>query len=60
MNNRKPPEENWQHCDTKVFWGEIAPCQHVVQIYKDEQNFLDLLETYFPAQWDPKLGIHVT
>ncbi len=28
---------------TRVFWGEIAPCDHVVQIYEDDQAFLDLL-----------------
>jgi hypothetical protein len=26
-----------------VFWGEIAPCEHVVQIYESDDSFLDLL-----------------
>jgi hypothetical protein len=31
---------------TKVFWGEIAPCEHLVQIYEDEGTFLDTLEGF--------------
>jgi hypothetical protein len=26
-----------------VFWGEIAPCDHVVQIYESDEVFLNLL-----------------
>lgn len=26
-----------------IFWGEIAPCEHLVQIYKDEGVFMDTL-----------------
>jgi uncharacterized protein YdhG (YjbR/CyaY superfamily) len=26
-----------------VFWGEIAPCEHVVQIYESDDSFLVLL-----------------
>jgi hypothetical protein len=26
-----------------VFWAEIAPCDHVVQIYESDEMFLDLL-----------------
>jgi hypothetical protein len=33
----------WQRTDTKIFWGEIAPCDHVVQIYEDDEIFLDML-----------------
>jgi hypothetical protein len=32
--------------DTGVFWGEIAPCEHVCQIYGDDESFLDALEGY--------------
>jgi hypothetical protein len=34
---------DWKLTDTQVFWGEIAPCNHVVQIYEDDRVFLDLL-----------------
>lgn len=29
-----------------VFWGEIAPCEHLVQIYTDDVAFLDTLEGF--------------
>ncbi len=29
-----------------VFWGEIAPCEHMVQIYGDDDVFLDALEGF--------------
>ncbi len=28
------------------FWGELAPCEHLVQIYGDEVSFMDALEGY--------------
>ena len=31
---------------TDVFWGEIAPSDHLVQIYEDENVFLDTLEGF--------------
>jgi hypothetical protein len=27
----------------RIFWGEIAPCDHLVQIYEEEGAFLDAL-----------------
>src|SRR5689334_22269498 len=30
----------------EVFWGEMSPCEHVVQIYGDDRVFLDALEGY--------------
>lgn len=30
----------------EVFWGEIAPCEHMVQIYDEEGVFLDSLEGF--------------
>lgn len=32
--------------EVEVFWGEIAPCEHLVQIYQDEGVFLDSLEGF--------------
>ena len=34
---------NWQQAKADVFWGEIAPCDHVVQIYENDGIFLDAL-----------------
>jgi hypothetical protein len=39
-------EDSWHHSDVNVFWGEIAPCDHVVQIYENDDVFLDLLLGY--------------
>ena len=32
--------------DFQIFWGELAPCEHLVQIYSDDDIFLDTLEGY--------------
>lgn len=32
--------------DPQVFWGEMPPCEHVVQIYGDDRVFLDGLEGF--------------
>jgi hypothetical protein len=39
-------KQSWSKSETKVFWGEIAPCEHVVQIYDDNEVFLDTLARY--------------
>jgi hypothetical protein len=31
---------------TDIFWGEIAPCEHLVQIYENPTAFLDSLEGF--------------
>jgi MEDS: MEthanogen/methylotroph, DcmR Sensory domain len=30
----------------KVFWGELSPCDHVLQIYDDDSAFLDSLRGF--------------
>ena len=32
--------------EAEVFWGEISPCEHLVQIYEDDDIFLDSLEGF--------------
>jgi hypothetical protein len=39
-------EGNWEKCDTQVFWGEIAPCNHLLQIYENDDVILDSLEGF--------------
>jgi hypothetical protein len=46
MEIKNQTNQPWQKCDTNIFWGEIAPCEHVVQIYENDQVFMDLLEGY--------------
>lgn len=36
-------DETWSRSPHEVFWGELAPYDHVVQIYQNEDSFLDLL-----------------
>jgi hypothetical protein len=38
--------EPWQRSNLQVFWGELAPCDHVVQIYENDKVFLDSLEGF--------------
>jgi hypothetical protein len=33
----------------QIFWGEIAPCEHMVQLYDDDGVFLDTLESFVAA-----------
>lgn len=39
-------KDNSNKTDPQVFWGEITPCDHVVQIYADDAAFLDSLATF--------------
>ena len=32
--------------DPEVFWAEMSPCEHIVQIYGDDRVFLDGLEGF--------------
>ena len=31
---------------SEIFWGELAPCEHLVQLYENDDIFLDTLESY--------------
>ncbi len=42
MNNNTISAD-WQRCKSTIFWGEIAPCDHVVQIYENDDIFLEAL-----------------
>lgn len=46
METLKIYNEDWIKVSDQVFWGEIAPCEHVVQIYEDDEVFLDLLSGF--------------
>lgn len=39
-------DEGWVQSDPQVFWGEIAPCNHLVQIYETDEIFMDSLEEF--------------
>lgn len=37
---------NWEQTSLQVFWGEIAPCNHVLQIYENDKVFIESLEGF--------------
>jgi hypothetical protein len=37
---------DWKRINADIFWGEIAPCEHVVQIYENDGVFLDALSGF--------------
>lgn len=39
-------KEAWKSSNLQVFWGEVAPCEHVVQIYENDKLFLHALEGF--------------
>ena len=39
-------ETSWESSNIQVFWGEIAPCDHLVQIYESENIFMNTLEGF--------------
>lgn len=38
--------EEWKNSNIQVFWGEIAPCEHLVQFYENDRIFLNTLEGF--------------
>jgi hypothetical protein len=36
----------WKKATSGVFWGEIAPCDHVVQVYENDDVFIDSLSGF--------------
>lgn len=38
------PEEKKRK--TEIFWGEIAPCDHILQIYENDEDFADTLQGF--------------
>jgi hypothetical protein len=44
MENKE--KDAWHIAETSVFWGEIAPTEHVVQIYENDESFLITLEGF--------------
>lgn len=51
MDNSSP-DESWQKNKTHVFWGEIAPSDHLVQIYENDEVILSSLEGFVKSGLD--------
>ena len=37
---------NWKKIPSSIFWGEIAPCEHVLQVYESDEVFIDALSHF--------------
>ena len=46
MDKIKLQVDEWKNSNIQVFWGEIAPNQHSVQIYETDKYFFDTLEGF--------------
>ncbi len=46
MTRTETTQPEWKNTSLQVFWGEIAPCDHVLQIYENDKIFLDSLEGF--------------
>jgi len=44
---------------SRIFWGEIAPCEHLVQIYQDDGVFLDSLQGFVAGGLEMNDGVIV-
>jgi hypothetical protein len=44
---------------SEIFWGEIAPCEHLVQLYKNDGAFLNSLEEFVCGAFEAGEGIIV-
>lgn len=46
MNKASPQATDWKNSNINVFWGEIAPCDHLVQFYENDQVFINTLASF--------------
>jgi hypothetical protein len=44
--NKSENYNDWQLTSSKIFWGEVAPCEHVFQIYENDDVFVDVLSGF--------------
>jgi hypothetical protein len=36
----------WKNSNLQAFWKEVAPCEHIVQVYETDKVFLETLEGF--------------
>jgi hypothetical protein len=46
MGRLMSDKEKWYSANLQIFWGEIAPCDHLVQFYETDSVFLNTLEGF--------------
>ena len=44
--------KGWEKREMDVFWGGIAPCDHILQIYEDDARFIQTLEGFVTGGFD--------
>jgi len=49
MRMKNTDSTSWQQKRPEVFWAEISPCEHLIQIYEDDDAFLNSLEAFVHA-----------
>ncbi|MBA3706217.1 MAG: MEDS domain-containing protein, partial [Bacteroidetes bacterium] len=49
MDKEISKSNEWKQCKSHVFWGELAPSEHLVQIYENDDVVLDSLEEFVHA-----------
>ena len=50
-------ESKWKKARADFFWSEIAPCDHVLQIYENEENFSTVLRGFVQTGLDAGDGV---
>jgi hypothetical protein len=51
--------DDWVKTSDQIFWGEIAPCDHVVQIYENDDAFLELLSGFVSGGFNAQESVVV-
>ena len=57
MDILKNDDNTWHQTSNRVFWGEMAPYDHVVQIYEDNDEFIELLAGFVTDGIDSDDGV---
>ena len=47
--SHKEQQVTWEKSPAQIFWGEIATCDHSVQLYENDKVFLNTLESFAGA-----------
>jgi hypothetical protein len=50
-------DTNWNQSTASVFWGEIAPCDHLLQIYESDDVVLASLEGFVVSGFESKESV---
>ena len=57
MQLENPGKFMWKRTNADFFWGEIAPCDHILQLYTDEEQFLNTLTGFVRSGLENNDGV---